>query len=106
MCVCGVNLNQAHPFKWDFNSMLRYLVHRMPGLCTIIMDPSISSGMMKAIGRKKEATPRVLGACSHGKAALAKLCRPWYAGGAITLSSIKAANILESKVEREVTDEK
>ena len=85
--------------------MLRYMVHRKPGLCTIITDSSISSGMMRAIGRKKEATPRVLGACSHGKAALAKLRRPWYAGGAITLSSIIAANMLERKEEREVTDE-
>ena len=29
------------------------------------------------------------------KTALAKLRRPWYAGGTITLSSIIAANVLE-----------
>jgi hypothetical protein len=37
-----------------FNSLLRYMVHHMPGLCTIFTDPFTSSGMMKAIGRKKE----------------------------------------------------
>jgi len=35
------------------------------------------------------------------KAALAKLRRPWYAGGTITLSSIIAANMLERKEEGE-----
>jgi len=39
------------------------------------------------------------------KAALAKLRRPWYAGGTITLSSIIAANMLERKEEGEVTNE-
>jgi len=39
------------------------------------------------------------------KAALAKLRRPWYAGGAITLSSIIAANMVERKEEGEITNE-
>jgi hypothetical protein len=39
------------------------------------------------------------------KAALAKLRRPWYAGGTITLSSIIAANMLERKEEGEVINE-
>ena len=57
--------------------MLRYMVHRMSGLCTIITDPATSSGMMRAIGRKKEeATPRVLGACPHGKLCLPNRAAP------------------------------
>ena len=39
------------------------------------------------------------------KAALAKLRRPWYADGTITLSSTIVANMLERKEEGEVTNE-
>jgi LmbE family N-acetylglucosaminyl deacetylase len=39
MCVCGVNAQSGSSFQGVFNSLLRYMVHRMPGLCTIFTDP-------------------------------------------------------------------
>ena len=50
--------------------------------------------------------PTGVGCLLARKAALAKLRRPWYAGGTITLSSILAANMLESKEEGEVTSQR
>ena len=77
MCVCGVNAQSGSSFQGGFNTLLRYMVHRMPGLCTIFTDPFISSGMMRVIGRKKEeATSRVSGACSHGKPRLPNCATP------------------------------
>ena len=49
--------------------------------------------------------PTGVGCLLARKTALAKLRRPWYAGGTITLSSIIAANMLERKEEGEVTNE-
>jgi len=49
--------------------------------------------------------PTCVGCLLERKAALAKLRRPGYAGGTITLSSIIAANMLERKEEGEVTNE-
>src|SRR6266700_2970945 len=49
--------------------------------------------------------PTGVGCLLARKAALAKLRRPWYAGGTIALSSIIAANMLERKEEGEVTNE-
>src|SRR5947207_14285758 len=46
--------------------------------------------------------PTGVGCLLARKAALAKLRLPWYAGGAITLSSIIAANMRERKEEGEV----
>lgn len=54
MCVCGVNAQSDSSFQRGFNSLLHYMVHRMPGLCTIFTDPFIAFGMMRTIGRKKE----------------------------------------------------
>jgi len=48
--------------------------------------------------------PTGVGCLLARKAALAKLRRPWYAGGTITLSSIIAANMLERKEKGEVTN--
>jgi hypothetical protein len=50
--------------------------------------------------------PTGVGCLLARKAALAKLHRPWYAGGTITLSSIIAANMLERKEEGEVTSQR
>src|SRR5205807_8418562 len=49
--------------------------------------------------------PTGVGCLVARKAALAKLRRPWFAGGTITVSSIIAANMLERKEEGEVTNE-
>jgi selenocysteine lyase/cysteine desulfurase len=49
--------------------------------------------------------PTGVGCLLAHKAALAKLRRPWYAGGTITLSSIIAANMLERREEGEFTNE-
>ncbi len=54
MCVCGVNAQSDSSFQRGFNSLLHYMVHRMPGLCTIFTDPFIAFGMMRTIGRKNE----------------------------------------------------
>jgi hypothetical protein len=54
MCVCGVNAQSDSSFQRGFNSLLHYMVHRIPGLCTIFTDPFIAFGMMRTIGRKKE----------------------------------------------------
>ena len=53
----------------------------------------------------KQALQQPIAHVAEAKTVLAKLRRPWYAGGTITPSSIIAANVLERKEEREVTDE-
>jgi hypothetical protein len=81
MCVCGVNAQSGSSFQ-GFSTVYQLREH------------------MELLRSHVFGNPH-----STNKAALAKLRRPCYAGGTITLSSIIAANMLERKEEGKVTNE-
>src|SRR2546421_2841236 len=106
-------LNQAHPFKGfstvcqrhEHMELLRSHVFGNPHSTNRLDLSSWHRDFVPLSFYKIFGYPTGVGCLLARKGALAKLRRPWYAGGTITLSSNIAANILERKEKGEVTNE-